>query len=65
MTDADLTAKSSRVGAHLTTSTAGVAGSAAAWHRTADLAQLRSATPTCRRTPHHQYDRHGERRGSM
>ncbi|RZR72678.1 hypothetical protein BHM03_00015746 [Ensete ventricosum] len=65
MTDADLTAKSSRPGAHLTTSTAGVAGSATAWHRTADLAQLRSATPTCRRTPHHQYDRHGERRGSM
>ncbi|RWW41055.1 hypothetical protein BHE74_00053476 [Ensete ventricosum] len=33
--------------------------------RTADLAQVRSATPTCRRTPHHQYGRHGERRGSM
>ncbi|RWW20501.1 hypothetical protein GW17_00015398 [Ensete ventricosum] len=56
---------SSRVGAHLIARTAGVAGSAAAWHRTADLAQVRSATPTCRHTPHHQYDRHGERRGSM
>ncbi|RWW84617.1 hypothetical protein BHE74_00006764 [Ensete ventricosum] len=33
--------------------------------RTADLAQVRSATPTCRRTPHHQYGRHGERRDSM
>ncbi|RWW62349.1 hypothetical protein BHE74_00030511, partial [Ensete ventricosum] len=33
--------------------------------RTVDLAQVRSATPTCRRTPHHQYGRHGERRGSM
>ncbi|RWW03657.1 hypothetical protein GW17_00033165 [Ensete ventricosum] len=33
--------------------------------RTADLAQVRSATPTCRRTPHHQYGRRGERRGSM
>ncbi|RWV94417.1 hypothetical protein GW17_00043046 [Ensete ventricosum] len=33
--------------------------------RTADLAQVRSATLTCRRTPHHQYGRHGERRGSM
>ncbi|RWW62682.1 hypothetical protein BHE74_00030170 [Ensete ventricosum] len=65
MTDADLTVKSSRVGAHLTTSTAGVAESATTWHRTPDLAQLRSATPACRRTPHHQYDRHGERRGSM
>ncbi|RRT65912.1 hypothetical protein B296_00036895 [Ensete ventricosum] len=65
MTDVDLTVKSSCVGAHLTTSTAGVAGSAAPWHRTADLAQVRSATPTCRRTPHHQYDRHGERCDSM
>ncbi|RRT45438.1 hypothetical protein B296_00048948, partial [Ensete ventricosum] len=33
--------------------------------RTADLAQVRSATPTCRRTPHHQYGRRGERRDSM
>ncbi|RWW80487.1 hypothetical protein BHE74_00011162 [Ensete ventricosum] len=33
--------------------------------RTADLAQVRSATPTCRRTPHRQYARYGERRGSM
>ncbi|RZR78295.1 hypothetical protein BHM03_00003590 [Ensete ventricosum] len=34
-------------------------------HRTADLAQVRSATPTCRRSPHRQYSRHGKRRGSM
>ncbi|RWW73675.1 hypothetical protein BHE74_00018444 [Ensete ventricosum] len=33
--------------------------------RTAGLAQVRSAIPTCRRTPHHQYGRRGERRGSM
>ncbi|RRT65604.1 hypothetical protein B296_00035267, partial [Ensete ventricosum] len=52
-TDADLTVMSSRVGTHLTARTAGVAASAAAWHRTTDLAQVRSATPTCRLTPHH------------
>ncbi|RWW35110.1 hypothetical protein GW17_00000084 [Ensete ventricosum] len=33
--------------------------------RTADLAHVRSATPTCRRTPHHQYGRRGGKRGSM
>ncbi|RWW79172.1 hypothetical protein BHE74_00012549 [Ensete ventricosum] len=33
--------------------------------RTADLAQVRSAPPTCKRTPHHQNDRHGERHDDM
>ncbi|RWW12084.1 hypothetical protein GW17_00024264 [Ensete ventricosum] len=33
-------------------------------YRTADLAQVRSATPTCRRTPHHQYGKRGGKRGS-
>ncbi|RWW76682.1 hypothetical protein BHE74_00015210 [Ensete ventricosum] len=33
--------------------------------RTADLTHVRSATPTCRRTPHHQYGRRGGKRGSM
>ncbi|RWW81789.1 hypothetical protein BHE74_00009799, partial [Ensete ventricosum] len=33
-------------------------------YRTADLAQVRSATPTCRRTPHHQYGKRGGKRDS-
>ncbi|RWW87868.1 hypothetical protein BHE74_00003273, partial [Ensete ventricosum] len=33
--------------------------------RTADLAQVRSAPPACKRTPHHQNGRHGERHDSM
>ncbi|RRT63181.1 hypothetical protein B296_00019174 [Ensete ventricosum] len=33
--------------------------------RTADLAQVRSAPPTCKRTPPHQYGRHGERHDDM
>ncbi|RWW06800.1 hypothetical protein GW17_00029843, partial [Ensete ventricosum] len=33
-------------------------------YRTADLAQVRSATPTCRRTPHHQYGRRGGKCGN-
>ncbi|RRT65400.1 hypothetical protein B296_00020691 [Ensete ventricosum] len=33
--------------------------------RTADLAQVRSAAPTCSRTPRHQYGKYGERRDSM
>ncbi|RWW75370.1 hypothetical protein BHE74_00016611, partial [Ensete ventricosum] len=33
-------------------------------YRTVDLAQVRSATPTYRRTPHHQYGRRGGKRGN-
>ncbi|RWW62079.1 hypothetical protein BHE74_00030824, partial [Ensete ventricosum] len=33
--------------------------------RTAGLAQVRSTPPTCRRTPHHQDGRHGERHDGM
>ncbi|RWW35803.1 hypothetical protein BHE74_00059218 [Ensete ventricosum] len=33
-------------------------------YRTADLAQVRSATLTCRRTPHHQYGKRGGKRDS-
>ncbi|RRT47651.1 hypothetical protein B296_00042554, partial [Ensete ventricosum] len=33
--------------------------------RTADLAQVRLAPPTCKRTPHCQDGKHGERRDDM
>ncbi|RRT59402.1 hypothetical protein B296_00018532 [Ensete ventricosum] len=33
--------------------------------RTADLAQITSAPPTCKRTPHCQDGKHGERRDGM
>ncbi|RRT35152.1 hypothetical protein B296_00053239, partial [Ensete ventricosum] len=33
--------------------------------RTADLAQVRSTSPTCKRTPHCQDGKHGERRDGM
>ncbi|RRT47537.1 hypothetical protein B296_00031317, partial [Ensete ventricosum] len=66
MTDADLAAKSSRP----RTARSLTWPNQRDWSkdtrcRTADLAQVRSATPTCRCTPHHQYGRYGERRGSM
>ncbi|RRT81809.1 hypothetical protein B296_00011099, partial [Ensete ventricosum] len=70
MTDADLAAKSS----HPRTARPLTWPNQRDWStgctrdtrcRTADLAQVRSATLTCRRTPHHQYGRHGERRSSM
>ncbi|RWV94054.1 hypothetical protein GW17_00043445, partial [Ensete ventricosum] len=68
--DADLTAKSS----HLRTSDPPTWPTRRSWPtgctedpscRTADLTQVRSAPPTCRRTPHHQDGRHGERCGGM
>ncbi|RWW30324.1 hypothetical protein GW17_00005116 [Ensete ventricosum] len=70
MTDADLAAKSSRprTAGPLTWPTR------RSWTtgrtkdvrcRTADLAQVWSAPPTCKRTPHHQYARHGERHDGM
>ncbi|RZS00149.1 hypothetical protein BHM03_00029798 [Ensete ventricosum] len=70
MTDADLTAKSS----HLRTSGSPTWPTRRSWPtgctedpgcRTADLTQVRSAPPTCRRTPHHQDGRPGERCGGM
>ncbi|RWW36723.1 hypothetical protein BHE74_00058235, partial [Ensete ventricosum] len=33
-------------------------------YRAADLAQVRSASPTCRRTPHHKYGRRGGKCGN-
>ncbi|RWW12452.1 hypothetical protein GW17_00023878 [Ensete ventricosum] len=70
MTDADLTAKSS----HLRTPDSSTWPTRRSWPigctedpscRTADLTQVRSAPPTCRRTPHHQDCRPGERCGGM
>ncbi|RRT75685.1 hypothetical protein B296_00030988 [Ensete ventricosum] len=34
-------------------------------YRTTDLSQVRSAPPTCRRTPRYQGDKHGERHDGM
>ncbi|RRT56979.1 hypothetical protein B296_00042488 [Ensete ventricosum] len=70
MTDADLAAKSSRsrTAGSLTwpTRRSWTTGRTKdARCRTADLAQVRSAPPTCKRTPHHQYARHGERHDGM
>ncbi|RWW65012.1 hypothetical protein BHE74_00027711 [Ensete ventricosum] len=70
VTDADLAAKSS----HLRTSGPPTWPTRRSWPtgctedpscRTADLTQVRSEPPTCRRTPHHQDGRHGERCGGM